>query len=69
MVTPERAGLIEPETMIEPPMVRLEEETSQEMVLEILHTVKDADELIAPSCVVSPLQLADMFQEPATSGV
>jgi hypothetical protein len=68
-VTPERAGVIEPETVAESPIVGLEEETEQEMLLEILDTVKDTDELVAPVHVESPSQLAFTLQDPKTGGV
>ncbi|MFQ6074975.1 MAG: hypothetical protein ACE5Z5_02410 [Candidatus Bathyarchaeia archaeon] len=44
-------------------------ETEHEMVLEILDTVKEADELVAPAYVESPSQLALTLQDPKTGGV
>jgi hypothetical protein len=67
-VTPERDGLIKPETVTEPPITSLEEERLQDMVLGILDTVKDTDELEAPSCSESPSHEALTFHDPTMSG-
>ena len=68
-VTPERVGDIEPETVTESPIVRLEEETEQEIVVEILDTMKDFEVLIASVYEESPSQDADTFHDPTASGV
>ena len=61
--------MIEPDTTAVSPMVGLEGEIEQEMVLEILDTLKDTDELIAPTYVESPSQLAFTLQDPKMGGV
>ena len=68
-LTPERDGLIKPEIVTEPPMVSLEDERLQDMVLEILDTMKDIHELEAPSCSASPSHEALIYHEPTMSGV
>ena len=68
-VTPETGGLIEPVTSTESPKVKPDGETEQEIAVDISVTVKDVDELDAPSWVSSPPQLAETLHIPTVSGM
>ena len=67
-VTLDRGGLIDPETVRELPMVMLEGESRQDMVLWILDKKKENDKPVAPSCSMSPSHEAFTPHEPAVSG-